>query len=313
MTNVFVLDVHADEYKAELLAKHPDLKIGTARNIAEAPADLSHVEVFVAFGTSINNELLDRLTNVTWIQSLATGVDHFLRWPGLKPHTMITSGRGIHGAPMRETVAYLMLNASRDAVGEVARKQQHVWERRLWSLLTGKTAVVVGSGIAGSAIGKLLQAFEMHVIGLTRTPRAVPGFDEVMSTDDLVEAAKRADYLINILPASKNNLDLFDKQVFDAMKPTAYFINAGRGETVDEAALIDTLKNKRIAGAGLDVYRTEPLPKDHPLWDMPNVFMTPHIGGYFIEYESYALPIVLENMQLFLAGQPKEMRNIIAR
>jgi phosphoglycerate dehydrogenase-like enzyme len=226
---------------------------------------------------------------------------------------MITSGRGIHGAPMRETVAYLMLNASRDAVGEVERKQQHVWERRLWSLLAGKTAVVAGSGIAGSAIGKLLQAFEMHVIGLTRTPRDVPGFDEVMSTDDLVAAAKRADYLINILPASKNNLDIFTKAVFDSMKPTAYFINAGRGETVDEAALIDTLKNKRIAGASLDVYRTEPLPKDHPLWDMPNVFMTPHIGGYFIEYESYALPIVLENMQLFLAGQPTEMRNIVAR
>jgi phosphoglycerate dehydrogenase-like enzyme len=141
----------------------------------------------------------------------------------------------------------------------------------------------------------------------------VPGFDEMMSTDDLVAAAKRADYLINILPASKNNLDIFSKAVFDAMKPTAYFINAGRGETVDEAAMIDTLKNKRIAGAGLDVYRTEPLPKDNPLWDMPNVFMTPHIGGYFIEYESYALPIVLENMQLFLAGQQKEMRNIIAR
>jgi len=152
----------------------------------------------------------------------------------------------------------------------------------------------------------------MHVIGLTRTPRAVPGFDEVMSTDDLVTAAKRADYLINILPASKNNLDIFSKAVFDAMKPTAYFINAGRGETVDEAALIDALQSRRIAGAGLDVYRTEPLPKDHPLWDMPNVFMTPHIGGYIIEYESYALPIVLENMQLFLDGRPKDMRNIVA-
>ena len=191
MTTVFVLDIHADVYREKLVAEFPGLDVRTARDIAETPKDLSGIDVLIAFGTSINNEVLDRFTNLKWIQSLATGVDHFLRWPGLKKEIIITSGRGIHAASMRETVAYLMLGISRDAVGEVARKHKHHWERRLWSLLEGKTAVVAGSGVAGSAIGKLCQAFGMHTTGLTRAPRRVDGFDEVMHTDKLTEAAAR--------------------------------------------------------------------------------------------------------------------------
>jgi D-2-hydroxyacid dehydrogenase (NADP+) len=311
MTTIFIVDIHAHIYRERLEAEFPGLDVRTARNIVETPKDLSGVDVLIAFGTSVNNELLDRLTGLQWIQSLATGVDHFLRWPGLKKDILITSGRGIHGASMRETVAYLMLAASRDAVGEVERKQKHHWERRLWSLLEGKTAVVAGSGVTGSAIGRLCQAFGMHAIGLTRTPRQVDGFDEVMHTGKLVEAAGRADYLINVLPASTNNLDLFGADVFAAMKKSAWYINVGRGETTDEAAMIAALRAKTIAGAGLDVYRQEPLPPDHPLWDMPNVFMLPHVGGYFIEYEDYALPIVIDNVRAYLAGHAGEMRNLV--
>jgi len=311
MTTVFVLDIHEHIYREKLVAEFPGLDVRGACNIAETPQHLADIDVLIAFGTSINNEVLDRFSNLKWIQSLATGVDHFLRWPGLKPDILITSGRGIHGASMRETVAYLMLAASRDAVGEVERKQKHHWERRLWSLLADKTAVVAGSGVTGGAIGKLCQAFGMKVIGLTRTLRAIDGFDEVMHTDKLVEAASRADYLINVLPASANNLDLFGAGVFAAMKKSAYYINAGRGETTDEAAMIEALRSGAIAGAGLDVYRKEPLPADSPLWHMPNVFMTPHIGGYFIEYEDYALPIILDNMRLYLAGRAGEMRNVV--
>lgn len=313
MTAVFIIDIHERIYRERLVAEFPQLDVRGARNKEETPQRLPDVDVLIAFGTSIDNEVLDRLVNLKWIQSLATGVDHFLRWPGLKPDILITSGRGIHGASMRETVAYLMLAASRDAVGEVERKHEHRWERRLWSLLEGKTAVVAGSGVAGSAIGKLCQAFGMRAIGLTRTPRAVEGFDEVMHTGRLVEAAARADYLIDVLPATDNNANLFDKSVFGAMKKSAYFINVGRGDTIDEPALIEALRNGTIAGAGLDVFSQRPLPPDSPLWDLPNVFMTPHIGGYFIEYEDYALPIILENMRLFLAGRAGEMRNLVGR
>jgi phosphoglycerate dehydrogenase-like enzyme len=134
-----------------------------------------------------------------------------------------------------------------------------------------------------------------------------------MHTDRLIEAAARADYLINVLPGSPENIGLFTGDVFAAMKPTARFVNVGRGETVDQDALIDALRTGRIAGAALDVFSTRPLPPESPLWDMPNVVITPHIGGYVAEYEDYVMPIVIDNMRHFLAGRRGEMRNIVTR
>ena len=107
-----------------------------------------------------------------------------------------------------------------------------------------------------------------------------------------------------MLPASADNIEMFNAAVFAAMKPTAYYISAGRGQTVDEAALLAVLRERRIAGAALEVFQNEPLPADSPFWDLPNVFITPHIGGYVIEYEDFIMPLILDNMRLFLAGRP---------
>ncbi len=214
---------------------------------------------------------------------------------------------------MRETIVFLMMGVAREARRLADAQKAHIWDRRYWSLFTGKTAVIVGVGVIGIATAKLLKAFEMHVVGVTRTPRAAEGFDEMMPTEALKEAASRADFLINILPASKDNLSLFDRAVFAAMKPTAYYISAGRGQTVDEAALIDALRERRIAGAGLDVFQTEPLPADSPFWDLPNAFILPHLGGYTSEYEDLIMPLIVENMRLFLDGQHRRMQNIVAR
>jgi D-2-hydroxyacid dehydrogenase (NADP+) len=311
--SVLMIDVHADTYAAQLRGAFPDLAVHTARDIAELHADLSGFDVLVAFGTSINDDVLRRLSGLTWVQSLATGVDHFLRCPYLSPDVLITSGRGIHGPMMREMAAHLMLCLSHDVLRQVADQKAHVWDRRLWTLLYEKTAVVVGIGVAGTAIAEGLSAFGMHVIGVTRTPREIDGFASVMHTDRLVEAAARADYLINVLPGSPENIGLFTGDVFAAMKPTARFVNVGRGETVDQDALIDALRTGRIAGAALDVFSTRPLPPESPLWDMPNVVITPHIGGYVAEYEDYVMPIVIDNMRHFLAGRRGEMRNIVTR
>jgi phosphoglycerate dehydrogenase-like enzyme len=236
-----------------------------------------------------------------------------LRLKSLKTDVLLTSGRGIHGVPMRETVVFLMMGAARDAPHLVEAQKAHTWDRRYWSLFSGKTAVIVGVGVIGVAIAQLLKAFGMQVVGITRTPRAVEGFDEMMHTDRLHEAVGRADFLINVLPATAENALLFDRGVFAAMKPTVYFISAGRGQTVDEAALVAALREGRIAGAGLDVYQTEPLPADSPFWDLPNAFLLPHLGGYCVEYEDLILPLIVDNMRLFLAGRPSEMRNIVKR
>jgi phosphoglycerate dehydrogenase-like enzyme len=313
MPKVLIIDIHAETYRERLGAEFPALQFALAPSAAAVAGDLSDIDVLICFGIAIEDSIIKRATKLQWIQSLATGVDHFLRCPSLKADVLITSGRGIHGAPMREEVVYLMMAVSRDAARQIEDKKGHVFERRLWSTLNGKTAVVVGVGVVGIAIGELLKALGMHVIGVTHTPRAVPGFNEMLPTGRLVEAARRADYLINVLPADAQNLGLFDVSVFAAMKPTAYYINGGRGQTVDEAALIAALRERRIAGAGLDVFQKAPLPADSPFWELPNVFITPNVGGYIVEYEELIMPLVIDNMRLFLAGRQSEMRNIVVR
>jgi phosphoglycerate dehydrogenase-like enzyme len=214
---------------------------------------------------------------------------------------------------MREHVLYLMLAITHDAKRQVEDHQRHVWQRQLWSTLCGKTALIAGTGIVGAAIGEMLQTLGMRVVGVSRTPRQVRGFDEILPSERLCEAASKADYLINVLPAAPENSALFDAALFDAMKPSAYYISAGRGQTVDEAALITALREGHIAGAAFDVFVTEPLPPESPFWTLPNVFITPHVGGYVVEYEDFIMPLIIDNMRLFLAGRPDEMANIVTR
>ena len=310
-TKVLVLETYAETYADHLRRSFPEIEVQTARSRAEAPDDLAQIEVMIAFGIALDDEFMGRLRSLKWIQSLATGVDHFLRSPHLRPEMLLTSARGIHGPAMRETVVFLMMAVSRNASRLVRNQAAHRWERFPWTLLARKKAVIVGVGHSATAVALLLKAFGMHVVGVSRSPRQVEGFDDVVGIGRLAAAASEADYLINILPSDPENHDRIDGDVFAAMKNTAFFINVGRGETVDESALVDALRSGRIAGAGLDVFRREPLPTDSPLWDMPNVVASPHVAGFFTEYEDYVLPIVTENMGHFLEGRPERMRNLI--
>jgi phosphoglycerate dehydrogenase-like enzyme len=310
--NVLVLETYADVYARHLREAFPGIAVHPMTAIADIGLDLAAIDVLVAFGISVDDDLIRQATRLKWIQSLATGVDHFLRCPSLRSETILTSARGIHGPAMRETVAWLMLTMSRDTPRLVRQQAEHRWDRsRPWPLLAGKSAVVVGTGVIGSAVGHLLRALGLLVVGVSRTPRQAEGFDAMVETARLVEAVGDTDYVINILPGGPQNVGMIGAAVFAAMKSTAFFINVGRGETVDEQALIAALRDRRIAGAGLDVFHTEPLPADSPLWDLPNAFICPHIGGMFAEYEDSVMPILTENLRLFLAGRTAEMRNVV--
>jgi D-2-hydroxyacid dehydrogenase (NADP+) len=313
MTKVLIVDVHAEMYRDRLRQEFPALEFTLFHSAKEVTGELADIDMMLMFGIEIRDPFLNAAPRLKWIQSLATGVDHFLRCPSLRPEVLITSGRGIHGAPMREQVVYMMMGISRDAVRAVGDQKAHFWERRLWSMLAGKTAVIVGVGVVGIAIAELLKAFGMRTVGVTRTPRAIPEFDAMVPTARLADAAREADYLINVQPASPENIGLFDAKIFGAMKPSAYYISAGRGQTVDEAALFAALRDRRIGGAALEVFEVEPLPPDSPFWDLPNVFITPHIGGYVIEYEELVMPLIVDNMRLFLSGDTDKMQNIVAR
>ena len=191
MTKVLIVDIHAEMYRDRLQAEFPALEFVLFHNAADVNGDLSGIDVMVMFGIEVRDPMIGGAPKLKWIQSLATGVDHFLRCPSLKPDVLITSGRGIHGAPMREQVVYLMMAVSRNATRQVEDYQHRIWKRRLWSTLHGKTAVIFGIGMVGAAIGEILKALGMHVVGVTRTPRQVDGFDEIMSADRRLEAAAR--------------------------------------------------------------------------------------------------------------------------
>jgi D-2-hydroxyacid dehydrogenase (NADP+) len=313
MNKVLVIDQNAAIYRDRLQAEFPALQIVAGRDGKKLRQDLSDIEVLISFAMGLPQDFYRRATGLKWLQCLATGVDHVLRQPDLSPAVVLTSGRGVHGAPMRETVLYLMQGISRNVARLVEDNKAHFWERRFYSLLYGRTAVVVGIGVVGIAIGQLLKAFGMRIIGVTRTPRRVEGFDDMLPMTQLNAAAARADFLINILPATAENALVFGRELFAAMKPSAYYINAGRGQTTDEAALIEALQQRRIAGAGLDVFQTEPLPHGSPLWELPNVFITPHLGGYTSDYEDLIMPLITENLRLYLAGRQSEMQNIVKR
>ncbi len=347
-TTVLIFDAHAEIYGAHLRSEFPQLQIVQANAPASVPDDLSNIDVLIAFG--ITNDLIRRLSRLKWIQSLSSGVDdilrrrslsaldlmasgraiaseaigrkpiiatgrtlaaHFLRPRPLPANVLITTARGVHHGPMREMVVYHMMALSHKAACQVTDQSAHVWDRRSWSLMCGKTAMVVGTGAVGAAIGPLLKAFGMTVIGVTRKPRDLEGFDEVFATESLSQIVHRADYLINVLPATIENFELFGARIFHAMKKTAYFINVGRGQTVDYAALNRCLHEGQLAGAGLDVFDDEPLPAASPLWDLPNVFITPHIGSFVVEFETLVLPLIVHNMRLFLAGREHEMKNLV--
>lgn len=310
---VLVLDNFADKYAAHLRAEFPQLTVHTAKRIADVTAPLAGMDVLVAFGISINDTLLADMTGLQWIQSLATGTDHFTNSPAFRRDVLLTSARGLHGAPMRETVALLMLALARN-MRRIIRDQLNAhWDRGApWMLLEGKTAVLVGVGVSSSAIAHLLKAFGMRVIGISATPRKQEGFDEIRARKDIVSAAREADFLVNILPGGPQNAHAIGADVFNALPGRAFFINVGRGETVDEVALLKVLQEGKIAGAGLDVFASAPLPPQSPFWKLENVIVSPHIAGFFSEYEDYMMPILMDNMRAFLAGDRSAMSNVVA-
>src|SRR5438477_9488522 len=159
----------------------------------------------------------------------------------------------------------------------------------------------------------MCKAFGMRVLGISGSPRVVPGFDEIFHRSDLARVAAQVDYLVLLSPLSEETRGLVNAQVFAAMKPGAFLVNLARGGVVDEVALLEALKNNQIGGAALDVFAKEPLPQDSPFWDLPNVLVTPHAGGFFDGYPRHALPVIEENLRRFMAGDTANMLNRVKR
>ena len=206
-----------------------------------------------------------------------------------------------------------MLALARGVPNIVRNQAQRKWERQPARLLDEKTVGILGVGSIAEALAPKCKAFGMQVVGISGTQREVPGFDRMHGKDELVEVVAGLDFLVLLTPYTPDTRNLVDATVLAAMKPTAYLINLARGGVVDEPALMACLERKGIAGAALDVFATEPLPEDHPLWGMDNVLITPHLGGFCDVYPKLVPPTIEENIRLFLAGDTANMINLVSR
>jgi phosphoglycerate dehydrogenase-like enzyme len=299
---------------AERLGVHfGGLRFHAAHDNAEALAKCAGAEILIIRTDEISAALVDAMPKLRLIQALTTGTDHIQALPNLPPQVVLAAAKGFHAPQMTELAFIFMLHFVRDIRGLLATQDAHRWDRREQRLLDGKTVTIVGVGAIAEELAKRCVAFGMRVIGVSAGRTSAPHFEAILPRTRLAEAAAQADFLVVLVPHTRETDRLIDRAVIDAMKPTGVLINISRGGVVDEDALIRALRERKIAGAGLDVFATEPLPQDSPLWDLPNVFVTSHIGGVSETYGEQVLPLLVENLRAFLEGTPERMRFLVER
>jgi phosphoglycerate dehydrogenase-like enzyme len=301
-----------EQYRVRLSRAFPDLQIDVVASRDKLGSALAEADCLLTFGQMMKNLKLDLADarNLKWVQALGTGLDGITDQPALKASVTVTSLHGVHGAPVSEAALASMLALSRNLPGAVRAQDKHQWKRWPAKLLHDKTVGILGIGVIAETLAPKCKAMGMTVVGVTSTPRQVAGFDRVQAMGELPAVLPELDYLVLLTPYSAATHHMIDAKVFAAMKPSCYFVNVARGGVVDEDALVDALRNQKIAGAALDVFNQEPLPADHPLWDFKNVIITTHQGGFCDTYVDLAMPILEHNMRCFLKGDMKGMMNV---
>jgi glyoxylate/hydroxypyruvate reductase A len=253
---------------------------------------------------------------VRWIQATAAGAGEQVRRAGLNPEAlervMITTSSGVHALPLAEFCMFGLLAIAKDLPRLAADQRSRAWPplRRATRELHGETLFILGLGDIGLEVARLAKAFGMRTVGFKRTPGPPPPFtDEVHTAADLASMIDQADALVITLPGTPETERIVDAVVIGHMRPSCIVVNVGRGSVVDEAALTEALRQGRIAGAALDVFAEEPLPASSPLWDLPNVLISPHTAALSQREDERIVELFKDNLRRYLAGEP--LRNLV--
>lgn len=237
----------------------------------------------VLFTFAVSDGVISRAHRLKWLHFASAGVEKSLS-PALKAKKIkVTCSRGLHAATIAEYVMMQILVFSKNLSKSLEFQAAHLWkfEELLPGKfdLEGKTIAIIGLGSIGRRIAGLAKAFGMRVIGTVSKPRKIRYVDRVFGPSHLNDCIGQADFVVLSVPLTERTHHIVDKERLEVMKEGAFLVNIGRGKLVDEAALIEALRSKRIAGAALDVFEIEPLPSESPLWEMDNVSVTPHYSG----------------------------------
>jgi phosphoglycerate dehydrogenase-like enzyme len=269
-----------------------------------------------------------------WVQAHVAGVDHLLDRPLFQTEgVQLTTASGIHATTMTEYVFAMMLAFGHRLPAMFKHQAEANWPGEgkfrtfMPAPLRGSTVGIVGYGSIGREIARVAHTFEMEVLAVKRDVRhpadldtyMLPGagdpeglyFHRLYPPEALISMVRACDFVILTVPLTESTRGMFDASVLSAMKPSAYLINVSRGGVVDEAALVDALKAEKIAGAAMDVFQTEPLPPDSPLWKVPNLIISPHVSGNSADYNDKAAALFAENLKRYLAR--KDLLNLVDR
>lgn len=289
----------------------PAMQLVVSRDQAEITPLLPTIEIIIG---SLAPELVLRAPALRWYQQWGAGADWLLQAPEapMQPF-VLTNTSGIHAIPISEHIIGTMLMFARGLHHAVWAQTRQAWWRPASGgvfELAGKTLLLLGVGAIGARTAALAHALEMQVEGVREHPeRSVPGVGAMYHRNQLLERLPHADMVVLTVPLSSATRGMIGATELQAMRPTAYLINIGRGGTVDEAALVQALSNHQIAGAALDVFVEEPLPPESPLWTMENVILTAHYAGATPQYDARAWAIALDNLERYSAGLP--LRNVV--
>jgi len=322
--NIMVTTPIETKYLDMISAVSPRVIVHNASDIAKADMegyddfsgefDTLLAKTEVIYGFRLPRNFLDRAPNLKWIQVMSAGVDRFLTSEFLRSPVMLTNVSGIHTTPIGEFVMEQTLMFVKGAARCFEMKQQKQWARYNSGILRGKTVGIVGLGSIGKEVARLSRSFGMRVLAMRRSSlrtKNTRNVDLMLSREELPQLMAESDFVVITLPYTPETDKIIGEKELTMMKSTACIINIGRGRIIDEEALVRALSTNRIAGAGLDVFATEPLPLQSKLWELPNVLFSPHVSGGMEDYNLHATTVFCDNLKRFLEG--KRLFNVVGK
>jgi glyoxylate/hydroxypyruvate reductase len=264
-------------------------------------AQLARTEILLA--RQAPPELLAEMPRLRWIQAITVGVDHWVSRADLRPGIALTCARGTHRVQMPENILGALFHLTKPYTQATLDQRDRRWVRRVSEPLAGKTLGILGLGEIGRELAKKAAAMELRVIGARRAAGPVPHVDRSYPPEAIDEVLAQSDFVLLLLPLTPQTDGIMNAARFKAMRPSAYLLNFGRGALVVDADLVQAVQTKTIAGAVLDVYRTEPLPVEHEFWVTKGITVLPHIGGLDVRRDEVVAAMFADNMRRFLVGE----------
>lgn len=301
-------------YEPELLPTPRDIAdhTGVPRQLSNEQRQhwrslLAEADILFDFDWEDPAHLLERAPNVKWVQATGAGIGERVRQMGIpKDRPLLTTAAGVHGEPLAEFALLGMLYFAKDVPRLLRWKTEHHWERFGGRELDGARALLIGLGGVGRRVAEVCSALHMEVLGMRRSPdSSLPvGVSRLVSLNELDHVLPSMDYVVVTSPYTPETHHLLDAHRLALLPESAVVINVGRGKVIDEEALIQALHGGKLRGAALDVFATEPLPEDNPLWDMPNVLISPHSASVVPRENERIVDLFIENLQRYVQHSP---------